>query len=237
VRQLPAMNELWRESQRRGDFTIVSVTIDKPEYLPDMRRILKKYKPGYPVLHCDDLGSRGKSSEPCGWHIMSVAREYWIDPQGNIITQTGMRTTELREHDYRPMLAELDWLKAHWPGLPIIALSLSQQVHDDGSVTLTVQVSNSAHTPLDVYVGGLWRWPRGSGKPLTKVLPEDDSSIRHVEFTDFGDYSFSIEIPALAGVRGIYSYAAVDYPGAEALNDGKGLMMVADREKSFDTEK
>jgi fructose/tagatose bisphosphate aldolase len=38
------------------------------------------------------------------------------------------------------------------------------------------------------------------------------------------------------GVRGFYCYTAVGYPGAESLNNGDGLFMVADRETHFGTE-
>jgi hypothetical protein len=216
VRQLPEMNKLWREAQQRDDLAIVTVAVDMDDTMPRLRKVLRENHVRFPVLHY----TAGEEPGDFGWGVDTLPTDLLIDPQGNIIRRTWV---------HPQFLDELKYCQSQGAALPKVCILPSEKFHPDGSVTLTFVVSNTAHTPLDVEVGGWWEYtePRDFAEGL--IYPEGQEYKQHIEFGEFGDYTFSVEVPARDGVKEFYYYALTNaVPETAGTFSDEGLIIIAD---------
>lgn len=227
MRRLPLYNELWQESLKRDDFTIISVAGDDRDTVPRLRQVLKDNDVRFPVLHYLD-GDEGGQFE---YDVSYYGYDMLIDRQGVIVDNIWVR---------EDFIDVIEYLDEHAAEVPHIAIDMSEEQNDDGSFTTNIIVSRSDHQPVEVWLGGWYDFQDsecereylfGSGDG-----EDDEYETRLVEFGEFGDCSFEFSFPARDNVRRFYVACIVDLPGTEPLYDGEWLTIISDRNFWFDED-
>lgn len=221
MQQLPLLNELYNRSLTSQEFSIITVAIDGPRTMPRLRRLINEHDVQFPVLHYIE-GDRGGTFD---WHVNRVSFDLLIDPQGVIVTNL------LHKDTFPELLACLEDPSC---AVPRIALDLSGEWHEDGSATATVVVSNPSHTPLSIRYAGEWRYQNPERAKEYVEWNGEDMVTRSVEFGEFGDYEFELDIPARDGVKRFYYWVAAIVPGTETLFGGEGLGCFQDYDVRID---
>jgi len=223
VRQLPLLNDLYDQSLKTGQFTIISVAVDGPNTMPRLRGLLKEYHIRYPVLHYLD----GDTGGTFDWNIEFLSTNVLIDPQGVIVDDIWV------QESFPELLA---CLADPACAVPRLAIDISKELRDDHSVTANITIANPAHTPLNVNYGGFWEYYDPEREMEDMDWDGQDQLTRLVEFGEFGEDSLEVDFPARDGIERFYCWVETRYPGTEAFYDGEGLACIQDYNVWFDED-
>jgi peroxiredoxin len=211
MRQLPLLLEQTAAYRKGGQLSMLSISCDAADGLPDLKRTISKHGIDYPVLFD---GSRFKTVPAQEWQVTGIPATYLVDPQG-VIVATGLHAKDLS--------AALNFYLS--APRPILGLRTSSKLNADGTVGISAEVTNPAHTPVRLQLTRRWeRWPFRPDGILDreqKIQRTSDPSIEEVmlTFDDFGEgthqflltppegahiigYSISAEVPASSGLVG-----------------------------------
>lgn len=225
MRQLPLLNELWQESLKRDDFTIISVAGDDLKTMPRLRKALRDNHVQFPVLHYLD-GDEGGQFD---YDVHYYSYDMLIDPQGVIVGNVAVRK------DFTDMIEYLD---AHAGEIPRIAVDMYKEELPVEGFTAHITVSRSDHQPLPLYCGGWYQYHHSeAGTRPDKFLDQgDEGSERVLEYGDFGDTTFEITAEPRDDLKRVYFWVWIPLPGAELLNDGDGLPVISSLDLRFDED-
>jgi hypothetical protein len=214
-----AVTRPWRE---RGELRLFSVSLDTEDTLARMQEMISEFGIDYPMLY-DGGGWQSVPSQE--WDIHSIPATFLVNPAGEIVA------TNLRGETLGP---GLEFFLGREAVYPPIGVRSSHVLNDDGSVTVTLELSNPRHTPLEVevdYMHTRYTWaeddPEHEERPVDyEYIEPDDVEAEFafaVEFGEFGDTVHSFTIPAVADTHYLRYYVYVLLPETEALMDGEGL--------------
>jgi peroxiredoxin len=209
-----------------GELTVLTVSVDTPEYLADLKRLIRKYRMPYPVIYDGGEGNNldGWSTIPAiEWGIGGIPASYLIDPQGVIIA------TELRGFS---LGAKLEYY-LHG-NRPILGLRGRHQVHDDGSISLFAEVMNPRREDIlvELYLYKIrFVWDESAQKNVWDITYANDlAQTAVISFQDFSENTHEFVVPADENLYQMLYYLKILVPGSEGLNthDGQGVRLTCE---------
>jgi len=224
--ELPNLIAQTKDLRGRKDFAVFSVSLDQPDTLERMHKVIAKQGIAYPVLYD---GGGWKSVPAVEWGISAIPATFLLDPAGNIVA------TNLRGETLRPAL---DFFLNHKGVYAPIGVRTSQTVNDDGSVAVRLELCNPRHASLKVevdYYHMRYTWapddPDHKNPPVNREYIEKDPNNPEMTFEvpagDFGDMVHEFTIPAVENTQNMGYDVSVELPETEALMDGHGLWVSA----------
>jgi peroxiredoxin len=143
MRELPNMLKQTAPYVKSGELAVVMVSVDEPDTLKDMKKLIRKHHITYPVIYDGGEGNdpeAGFSAIPAmEWGITGVPATFLINPQGVIVA------TELRGAKLAGML---DFYLHNQR--PIYGLRGESKVHEDGSISILAEVMSPEMKDLEL---------------------------------------------------------------------------------------
>jgi len=92
MKQLPDFLAAVQPYRASGQLTVIMVSLDTPETLPDMRRVIKDHAIDFPVLYD---GGKYQSVPYLEWNVYGAPSTYLVDSQG-VIAAAGCAASRWR---------------------------------------------------------------------------------------------------------------------------------------------
>lgn len=142
MKQLPDFLAAVTPRRARGQLAVIMVSLDTPQTLADMKRVIKDNRIDFPVLYD---GGQYHSVPYLEWNVWGAPSTYLVDPQG-VIAAAGLRGQALE----RVLAYFLDQPR------PVIALRTRSTANADGTISVFAEVTNPAHTPVELALTRHW---------------------------------------------------------------------------------
>lgn len=223
--ELPNLIRETKDLRKAGNFEVFSVSLDFPTTCDEIRNVVRQQGITYPVIYD---GGGWQAVQGVEWDIHSIPATFLVSPNGVIVA------TNLRGEKLRPML---DFFMSKGADYSPVGLNASHRLNADGSADITVLLTSPRHEPLKLdldYAHYRYTWaeddPEHKNRPVSSETIEQDAvkpeQSATVEFTQFGDASYSFHIPAVENTHRLSYYVTVQVPGTESMFDGEGFWLM-----------
>lgn len=221
--ELPALLEATTPLRQREDFALFTVSLDMPETDAAMTEVIRKNGIDYPVVYDGGGWNAVQAKE---WGVSSIPATYLIDPAGNIVA-TGLRGEALKP--------ALDFFLGYQGTYAPVGLRTAHSVADDGSLEVRVEVSNPRRGPLPLRLEYFHMLPVDPDDPQAGNRPQivEEQLEAEVTFSEWGEATYSFEVPARDGALMAGYQVEVRLPETEALLDGAGLWVSSSGRERF----
>jgi peroxiredoxin len=198
--------------RERGKLAVVTVSLDDPDTLPDLRRVIRANRLDYPVLYD---GGHYQSVPYVEWGVYGAPSTYLVDPQG-VIAAAGLRGQPL------------DRVLAYFLDAPHPALGLRShcRANPDGSISVFAEVTNPAHTPLSLTVDTHWQRCTCVRGDASRTVTAIDSQYAKglatpiLEFDAFGEASYEYRFTPASDVNVVGYVVHLDLPDSAGADGG-----------------
>jgi peroxiredoxin len=231
-RERPEFLKLIKPYRDSGKLALVMVSCDRPDTLPELKRMIAKYRVDFPVLYDGGMFDSIPVLEWLGGdsHGFGVPTAYLINPQG-VIVASHIRSGNL--------IAMLDFFMQ--ASRPTIGIRAYDRHNADGSVLYCAEVMNPSHQPIEVHLDLCWEeWsfdPKDPDRVAIDVDRHVENNYAHkvLEFSEFGEAAFQFSYKP-APNHDIIGYRFwVVYPGTagSAAFGEKGLRLSVDHKQAY----
>ena len=220
--ELPNLLQQTAPYVKSGKLAMIMVSVDDPETIPDMKKIIRKHHISYPVL-CDtehhEAAESGFDAIPAReWGITGVPASFLINPQG-VIVATELRGTKLA--------GTLDFY-LNSPR-PIYGLRGASQVHPDGSISILAEVMSPEMQDLELglylYKSNLV-WDEAKQENIWKTVYANDlNQTAQLKFDGAREATHEFVLPPDETLAYMTYFLKAKVPGGEDIgsDDDKGL--------------
>jgi len=192
------------------------VSLDSPETLPALRKIITKLDIHFPVLYD---GGYFESIPAAEWGVHGVPSAFLINPQGVIMTKS--LGGELSEDT---LGKKLDFYINH--PQPVLGLRASHKVNDDGTLTVLANVMNAGRQPLELNLSlSLTKLIWDASDPTLPLVDQEssfqaDCQKQTVSFSDFSETTCEFVLTPAADWHVVnYSLRAMVPGSVEAIGE------------------
>lgn len=224
IDELPGMLQATAPYVATGELAVVTVTVDEPETINDMKQLIRKFDLACPVVYAPGFGpdpEAGFRSIPAQeWGITGVPDSFLIDPQGVIVA------AELRG---ATLAGALEFYLRHQQ--PMYGLRGFSNVRPDGSVSIMAEVLSPEMKDLELelylYKARLV-WDAQKNENVWDIVYANDlDQTARIKFTGAREAVHEFIIPPDEALYQMTYFLKVRVPGGEQIGpvEDRGLRL------------